>query len=133
MSLFRLLPLAPVAAVLATIAVTPAQAAEVKKFDVASFEAAKAAGRPILVDVKAWWCPVCGSQNRTIKAAVANPGYDKLVIFEVNYDSQRAEWKALGVRKQGTLIGYKGRTEVGRVEFKTDKAVINNLLQTVVK
>ena len=117
----------------AVIAATPAQAAEVRKFDTASFEAAKAAGRPILVDVKAWWCPVCGSQNRTIKAAVTgNPAYDKLVIFEINYDSQKPEWRALGVRKQGTLIGYKGRSEVGRVEFKTDKPLINNFLGKIV-
>lgn len=126
MSLRRFLPIAALAL---AVAVAPAQAAEVKKFDRASFEAARAAGKPILVDVKAWWCPVCASQNRTIKKAVAgNAAYDKLVIFEVNYDSQKADWQALGVRKQGTLIGYKGAREVGRVEFKTDKAVINELL-----
>lgn len=133
MSVFRFA--APLfAAIAATaIAAMPAQAAEVRKFDAASFAAAKAAGRPILVDVKAWWCPVCGSQNRTIKAATAgNPAFDKLVIFEINYDSQKPEWKALGVRKQGTLIGYKGRTEIGRVEFKTDKPLINDFLRKIV-
>ncbi|MBY0581432.1 MAG: thioredoxin family protein [Sphingomonas sp.] len=130
MSPFRLMPVALAAL---TLLAAPAQAAEVKKFDRVSFEAAKAAGRPILVDVKAWWCPICGSQNRTIKAAIADPAYTKLVIFEINYDSQKPEWQALGVHKQGTLIGYKGKTEVGRVEFKTDKAVINGLLQSVVR
>lgn len=128
MSIFRLLPVAALA--LAAVS-APAQAAEVKKFDRATFEAAKAAGRPILVDVKAWWCPICASQNGTIKTAVnGNPAYDKLLILEINYDSQKADWQALGVRKQGTLIGYKGSKEVGRIEFKTDKALINGLLQT---
>lgn len=131
MSVFR--AAAPILAALAIAASVPAQAAEVRKFDTASFEAAKAAGRPILVDVKAWWCPVCGSQNRTIKAAVTgNRVYDKLVIFEINYDDQKPEWRALGVRKQGTLIGYKGRTEVGRIEFKTDKPLINGFLGRIV-
>ena len=133
MSMFRIAAplLTAVAATVMTAA--PVQAAEVRKFDSASFEAAKAAGRPILVDVKAWWCPVCGSQNRTIKAATAgNPAYDKLVIFEINYDSQKPEWQALGVRKQGTLIGYKGRSEIGRIEFKTDKPLINGFLGKIV-
>ena len=132
MSVFRVA--APLLAAFAISASVPAQAAEVRKFDSASFEAAKAAGRPIMVDVKASWCPICGSQDRTIKAAVAgNRIYDKLVIFEINYDNQKPEWRALGVRKQGTLIGYKGRAEVGRIEFKTDKSLINGFLGRIVE
>ena len=132
MSLIRFL--APALAAATVAAAVPASAARVEKFDRAAFTAAKAAGKPVLVDVKAWWCPVCGSQNRTIKAAITgNPTYDKLVIFEINYDTQKADWQALGVHKQGTLIAYKGNREVGRVEFETDKTVINNLLQTVAK
>lgn len=130
MSILRFI--APALVAVAAVS-APAHAAEVRKFDRASFEAAQAAGRPILVDVKAWWCPVCGSQNRTIKAAITdNKVYDKLVIFEVNYDAQKPEWKALNVRKQGTLIGFKGKTEIGRVEFKTDKEVIRGLLGQIV-
>lgn len=131
MSFFR--AVAPMLAVLAVSGGAPAQAAEIRKFDAASFAAAKAAGRPILVDVKAWWCPVCGSQNRTIKAAItANHAYDKLVIYEIDYDTQKSEWRALGVHKQGTLIGYKGSTEIGRVEFKTEKPLINAFLGRIV-
>ncbi|MFX5873795.1 hypothetical protein ABTE93_20110, partial [Acinetobacter baumannii] len=81
MSLIRFLAPALAVATLATVS-APVSAATVQKFDAAAFNAAKAAGKPVLVDVKAWWCPVCGSQNRTIKAAVTgNPAYDKLVIF----------------------------------------------------
>lgn len=131
MTLFRFISAAALA--LAAVA-APAHAAEVKKYDRAAFEAAKAAGKPVLVDVKAWWCPICASQNGTIKRAVTgNPAYAQLVIFELDYDKQKADWQALGVHKQGTLIGYKGSREVGRIEFKTDKAQINGLLQTVVQ
>lgn len=131
MTLFRFIPAAALA--LAAVA-APAHAAEVKKYDRAAFEAAKAAGKPVLVDVKAIWCPICASQNGTIKRAITgNPAYAQLVIFELDYDKQKADWQALGVHKQGTLIGYKGNQEVGRLEFKTDKAQINGLLQSVVK
>lgn len=106
----------------------PAAAAERQPFTQAAFAAAKAKGRPILVEVKAWWCPVCASQGRTIKATTAAPQYDNLLILSINYDKQKAEWKALGAQKQSTLIGYNGGREVGRVVYTTDKAAINDLL-----
>jgi len=112
---------------------SPAQAATVAKFDQAAFTQAVKQGKPVLVDVKAWWCPVCASQNRTIKAAIADPKFNSLTIFELNYDSQPDAWKALGVHKQATLIGYRGGRETGRIAFQTDKAQINALLNDLVK
>ncbi|MFM9852195.1 MAG: thioredoxin family protein [Sphingomonadaceae bacterium] len=112
---------------------TPVFAAEVKPFDRAAFAAAQAANRPILVDVKAGWCPVCASQARTIKATIPAAAYDKLVIFELSYDNQKPEWQAFGVRKQATLIAFRGKTQIGRLEFVTDKAQIQNLLAQAVR
>lgn len=122
----------PVAAAAIIAVAAPAQAAEVKPFDQAAFNAAQAAGKSIVVDVKAWWCPVCSSQHGTIQTAIASNKFDKLTIFELDFDKQKDAWRALGVKKQGTLIAYKGKQEVGRVEFKTDKAVINGLLNSAV-
>lgn len=130
MTIFHAFPLAIAAAVAVA---APASAAETRKFDAASFAAAQVQGRPILVDVKAWWCPVCASQGRTIKAAVTDPKYAPLVIFEIDYDKQKPEWKRLNVRKQSTLIAYRGTRELGRIEYETDKAKINALLATTVR
>jgi thioredoxin 1 len=120
-------------AVLAVVIAIPAQAAEFRKFDRAAFVAEQASGRPILIDVAAWWCPVCASQNRTIKRTVAAHDYDKLIIFRIDYDGQKPEWKSFGVAKQATLIAFRGRQEVGRIAFRTDKAEIASLLATVVR
>jgi thioredoxin 1 len=127
--MLRLLPLALVA----LAAAVPAHAADVRKFDVAAFNAAKAQNRSILVDVKAWWCPVCASQNRTIKKIVANPAYNQLIIFELNFDTQKAERQALSVTRQATLIGYRGQRQVGRLDFVTDKEKIGSLLAATVR
>ncbi len=116
----------------AIVVAAPAAAAEFKPFDRAQFEAAKAAGGPVLVDVAAWWCPVCHSQESTIKAAVADPRFAKLTVFTINYDKQKPEWRQLGVTKQATLIGFRGGHEVGRVAFQTDKALIKALLASTV-
>ena len=124
----RAMPLFALALTALAFTAGSVSAAEVRAFDQAGFTAAQAAGRPVLVDVKAWWCPVCASQSETIKTATAGHAYDRLLILEVNYDKQKDAWRALGVHKQGTLIGYRGKREVGRVEFQTDADLINGLL-----
>ena len=130
MSLARLFPIALATAIVAT---APAHAAEFRKFDRADFAAAQAQKRPILLDVAAWWCPVCRSQDSTIKQTVSAPQYAKLVIFRIDFDKQEDQWKTFGVQKQGTLIAYRGASEVGRLAFVTDRAQINTLLAQVVR
>ena len=120
------------AMVFAVFAAIPATAAEIRDFDRAAFTAALEEGTPILVEVKAWWCPVCASQGRTIRNAVRSPKFDKLVIFEISYDKQEAEWKSFHARKQGTLIAFRDKREIGRLEFVTDKTKINALLEQTV-
>ncbi|MEY2942389.1 MAG: hypothetical protein RLY97_403 [Pseudomonadota bacterium] len=118
-----------VLAIIAQFAVlSPASAAEVRDFDRAAFAAAQSAGRPILVEVKAWWCPVCASQASTIKKAITASEYAKLIVFRVNYDTQKDVWQSFAVTKQGSLIGFHGTRQSGRLDFVTDKVQINTLL-----
>lgn len=126
--MFRSLTIAAMTAVAAVSFAAPAAAAERQPYTPAALAEAQAKGRSVLVDVKAWWCLVCASQERTIKATTASPQYNNLLILTINYDKQKAEWKALGVTKQSTLIGYKGKQEIGRVIYTTDKTAINGLL-----
>jgi thioredoxin 1 len=125
MTYFRTAALAVTAAV---AVVQPAFAAEFKPFDRATFDAAQKAGRPILVEVNAWWCPVCASQSKTIKSTVMAPAYANLLVLRINYDKQKSEWQAFQVQKQSTLITFKGGRELGRVSYITDKAKIQALL-----
>ncbi len=131
MKMLRHLSIAFAASSLATAAL-PAAAAEFRDFDRATFDAAQKAGRPTLVDVHAWWCPVCASQGRTIKAATADPKYDKLLVLKLNYDKQKADWQSFGVHKQATLIAFKGGHEVNRLSYQTDKAKIGAVLASTV-
>ena len=105
-----------------------AHAAEVRPFERAAFVAAQAAGRPILVEVRAWWCPVCASQGSTIRSTIADPAYANLVVFRLNFDSQKRELPSFAVTRQGTLIAYRGTVQVGRLDFVTDKPRIRSLI-----
>lgn len=130
--MFRPLTNFAMVAVAAVSLAVPALAAERQPYTPAALAAAQAKGRPVLVEVKAWWCPVCASQSRTIKATTAAPQYNSLLILSIDYDKQKADWQALGATKQSTLIGYRGRKEIGRVIYTTDKAAINGLLAKTV-
>lgn len=110
-----------------------AQAAEVKPFERAAFEAAQAADKPILVEVKAWWCPVCASQAASIHAVIKDTGFAQLVVFQLNYDRQKVELPRFDVHKQGTLLAYHGARQVGRLDFVTDRTAIRNLLSSAVR
>lgn len=110
-----------------------ASAAEFKPFDRATFDAAQAKGRPILVEVNAWWCPVCSSQARTIKAEVKSPDYNNLLVLRINYDKQKAEWRAFKVQKQSTLIAFRGGREQGRLAYVTDKEEIRTLMRSAIR
>ena len=112
---------------------TPAVAAELREYDQAAFAAAQAQGRPILIDVHAWWCPVCAQQNHIIKQVVTAPAFDKLIVFRVDYDKQKPVWKAMGVHKQATLIGYHHGREVARLAYRTNGDEIRALLDSTVR
>ena len=113
--------------------VAPAEAAEERSFDSAAFAAAQAQGRPILVDVKAWWCPVCASQGRSIKALAASPEYSSLIIFNVNFEGQKDVLRRFAVTKQGSLIGFRGNRQTGRLDFVTDRVQIGGLLASTLR
>ena len=114
-----------------TIAVTaPAQAAEVKPFSARAFTMAQQQGRSILIDVYADWCPTCRAQAPSIDRLARSPWAAKMIVFRLNFDTQKADWSRMGVRRQSTLIAYHGRKETGRLVGATDPALIEKLMHT---
>jgi thiol-disulfide isomerase/thioredoxin len=95
--------------------------------------AAQRAGKPVLVDVHADWCPTCRRQAPTIEALSRDPAFSRLVILKLDYDTQPAERTALGVRMQSTLIVFNGSRERGRAVGITDPAKIRALAASALK
>ncbi len=105
-----------------------AAAAEKESFTQVAFEAAERAGKPILIDVTAPWCPACRAQAPILSDLVSEPKFKDLQVFTVDFDSQKDALRLLGVRQQSTLIVFKGSTEAGRSVGDTSKASIEALL-----
>ena len=129
MTVFRSLLLAIVASA-ALLGSLPASAAEWKSFDAAAFAAAKKEGKPILVDIFAAWCPVCRAQNPILVQLTREPKFKDLVVFKVDFDTQKADVRALKATSQSTLIVFKGETEKGRTVGDTNPPSIATLVES---
>jgi thioredoxin len=119
------------ALVIATVFSTPiASAADKQPFDQKAFEAAQAAGKPILVEVSAPWCPICKAQAPILSRLKSDPKFKELVSFDIDFDSQKDLLRKFNVQKQSTLIVFKGKQEMGRSTGDTNAASIGALLGT---
>lgn len=92
----------------------PVRAAEPAMFTLAGFEEAQKAGRSILVEVHAPWCPTCRAQGPILAAIREDKAYRDLVVFKVDFDTQKDALKRLNAQMQSTLITFKGARETGR-------------------
>ncbi|GJD93645.1 thioredoxin family protein [Methylobacterium iners] len=101
-------------------------------FDEAAFEAAQAAGKPILVEVTAPWCPICKTQGPIIARLKAEPRFKDLQVFEIDFDSQKALLRRFDARMQSTLVVFKGRTEAGRSVGETQAEWIEALVEKAI-
>ncbi|HEY5964059.1 MAG TPA: thioredoxin family protein [Xanthobacteraceae bacterium] len=115
-------------ALTATLAFGSASAMDKKPFDQKAFEAAQAAGKPILVEVYAPWCPVCRAQAPILAKLRGDARFRNLVSFNVDFDSQKDLLKKFNVQKQSTLVVFKGKQEAGRSTGDTNAGSIEALL-----
>ncbi len=94
----------------------------------AAFDAANKAGKPILVEVTAPWCPTCKAQAPILGELSSQARFKDLNTFTVDFDSQKDVLKTLNVQMQSTLIVFKSGKEVGRSTGDTKKDSIEALL-----
>jgi thiol-disulfide isomerase/thioredoxin len=105
-----------------------AWAADKTPFDQTAFEAAQAAGKPILIEVTAPWCPTCKAQAPILARLKRDPKFKQLVSYDIDFDTQKDLLKKFNVQTQSTLIVFKGKQETGRSTGDTNADSIEALL-----
>jgi thioredoxin 1 len=130
-SLTRRTVMAALLSLSATTAFAQSAASEAK-FTPAAFAAAQAAGKPIIVEVSAPWCPTCKVQAPIIKSLTGKPEFKNVTILKVDFDSQKDVLQSLNVSRQSTLIAFKGKTETSRSIGDTTAAGIENLFKSAI-
>jgi thiol-disulfide isomerase/thioredoxin len=114
------------AVLIVAVIAMPSLAGAGQPFDAKAFQASQAAGKSILVDVTAPWCPTCKEQ-RPIVQEIEKERPD-LVVYEVDFDSAKDVLKQFRVQYQSTLIMFKGSKEVARSTGETDPAPLRALV-----
>jgi thiol:disulfide interchange protein len=109
------------------VSAAPPQAAP---WDRAAYDAALAAGRPMLVEITADWCPTCRKQKAVFADLLQQPQYADLLFLSVDFDTQKDVVQSLGAQKQATLIVYSGGKETGRAVGTARARKIEALLDT---
>ncbi|QPC95682.1 thioredoxin family protein [Mesorhizobium sp. INR15] len=109
-----------------------ALAADQMAFTQQAFDAAQKAGKPILVEITASWCPTCKAQKQVLGGLLPMPEHKNLAVFEVDFDAQKDVVRAFNAQMQSTLITFKGATEVGRLVGETKADAIKQLLDTTI-
>jgi len=119
LSLLALAALAPAAS---------AQAFEFHRYDPAAVEKAIAAGQPVIVHVYAPWCLQCHAQASILNSLKADPKFDRIAFFRVDYDNQKDVVAKLDCPRS-TLIAYKGGKEVARMSWGTSEESVMTVLK----
>jgi len=84
------------------------------KFSTGAFKAAQSAGRAIVVEVHADWCPVCTKQKPVSQELRSKTDFKNAAFFVVDFDNQADALKMLKVTRQSTIITFKGAKETSR-------------------
>ena len=105
-----------------------ASGAEHSAYSEPGFAAALRAGKPILVEITAPWCPTCKAQKPILAELTAAPAFKDLQIFEIDFDSQKDAVRRFKARLQSTLIVFAKGQEAGRSVGDTDRTSIAALL-----
>jgi thioredoxin 1 len=120
------------AAVLAATAAVAQSAGPAAPFTQAAFEAAQAAGKAVIIEVTAPWCPTCKAQATIINSLMARPEMKGVMLLKVDFDSQKDILRTLRVAQQSTLIAFKGKTETSRSIGDTTPAGIEKLFKSAI-
>ncbi len=100
-----------------------------KPYSDLAFKEAQISGKSIVLDFHASWCPTCKKQKVVLEELSKEKELNNVVGFVVDYDNSEELKKKMNVKKQSTLIVFKGEKEMGRGLGITDKEEIKTLLK----
>lgn len=114
--------------VAAALVTEPATAAEQRPFTDQAFQAAQDAGKAVLVQIHADWCPTCKAQVPILDRLSAQAPYSGIERLRVDFDAQKRVVSRFKATSQSTLILYKGHAELARSVGETDESRIRAML-----
>lgn len=117
------------AAIAALFALTPVAAAPGwTSYSDASFARAQNAGKTIIVDVHADWCPTCRAQQPILNELRADKRLKDVVFIKVDFDSDKGFLRANRIPRQSTIVVFKGKKETARSIAETNRERLRSVV-----
>lgn len=96
-----------------------------------AFEAAQAAGKTILIDVHADWCPTCQRQAPILAELLANePALADVVALKVDFDRDKDFLEEHRILQQSTILVFQGPNETARSIGQTRRTQLREAIMT---
>ena len=111
------------------LAAAPVLAAEAfAPYDKTALDTSIKSGAPVIVHVHAEWCTVCRRQISVLDELLRDPKFAKVQTVRVNYDRDRDFVSAYKIKRQATILTFKGGQEVARLEYNADSDRIRSVV-----
>lgn len=123
----------PVFGLFAMLAALATSAVAAEPFTDRRFEELTGAGKIVVLNVHAEWCPTCRRQQPVLLKLVSAPPYQDFSVLVVDYDNQGDVRKHFKVAQQSTLVVFKGPKETGRATGVTEPEQISAVLDSARK
>lgn len=118
-----------VSMLIAGLAASTARAGEIVPANMEAYKQAATAKKPIIMHVHATWCPVCAKQNVVIESLMKEAEFKDVIVFKIDFDTDKGLVEQLGVKNQSTLIAAKGALEIERTAGISDKEQIRQFIR----
>jgi thioredoxin 1 len=110
-----------------------ASAAVPRAFTQQDFDTLTRAGKPVIVDISAVWCPTCKAQKPIVEKLAVAPAYKDVTVLRVDFDSEKPILKEFHVTTQSTLIAFNAGKETARSVGDTTSVGIESLFLKAAK
>ncbi|WP_444929721.1 thioredoxin family protein [Microbulbifer sp. SSSA002] len=104
-----------------------------ERFSEMRFKELQAAKQPVLIDVRADWCPTCKKQRVILTQFQKENPQCGLTVLDVNFDQQKEWVKHFRAPRQSTLLLYLGEQQVWFSVAETRADVIRQNIFNSVK
>lgn len=117
-------------------AAQPVRAADAAPYSPEAVQAELAAGKTVVLDFSASWCPSCQAQGRSISALRdENPAYaERLAFFVVDWDTYKDTdlAKQYGITRRGALVLLKGDQVLAKTDTHSTKDALKAMFDQAI-
>lgn len=97
------------------------------------FAQAQAAGKTILVDVAAKWCPTCKAQKPILDELTEDERMKDILFVRVDFDQHKDFLKKHKIPRQSTILVFNGKSEVNRSIAETNRERLRGFVLAAVE